>query len=93
MCDVQTLFSNYSMDVHYIVCFRTVCVCGAGGPHARCDMLIYILENTRPCLWSQPLCLYSRSRPPSSANPQPLAVRFLTPPTHARDAGAVIAAH
>ena len=76
-----------------ISCVFAQCVCGAGGAHARCDMLIYILENTRPCLWPQPLCLYSRSRPPSSANPQPLAVRFLTPPTHARDAGAVIAAH
>ena len=30
MCDVQTLFSNYSMDVHYIVFSHTVCVGGAG---------------------------------------------------------------
>ena len=51
MCDVQTLFSNYSMDVHYIVCFRTVCVWGGGGlggAHARRDMLIYILETRAP---------------------------------------------
>ena len=51
-----------------ISCFRTQCVWGGRGHGGTRDILIYILEHTRLCLWSQPLCLFYGH------------VRFLTPP-------------
>ena len=57
-----------------IVCSHTVCdtVCGGAWGHMR-HKLIYILEHTRLCLWSQPLCLFhGHALPGSSATTAPI---------------------
>ena len=62
---------------------HTVCVavaCGAGGGmhgwgHMR-HILIYILEHTRLCLWSQPLCLFHGHALPGLGQPPRRASAF-----------------
>ena len=89
MCDVQTLFSNYSMDVHYIVCFRTQCVwVGLGGAHGgTCEMRHVNLYSRKHA----PLSVATASMPIFTVTPsqlgQPATVSrplFNTPHTRAR---------
>jgi len=89
VCDVQTLFSNYSMDVHYIVCFRTQCVwVGLGGAHGgTCEMRHVNLYSRKHA----PLSVVAASMPIFTVTPsqlgQPATVSrplFNTPHTRAR---------
>ena len=76
MCDVQTLFSNYSMDVHYRVCSHTVCGWGGMGAHAT---LINLYSRSHRPLSVVTASIYayftvtpSQGARPNRARPRPL---------------------